>query len=476
MDYFPIYMALDERDCLVVGGGAVAARKVSLLVRAGAKVELVSPKLCDELERLVADGVIRHSARAFEDSDIENKALIIAATDRQDINQRVSALAHERHLPVNVVDQPDLCSFIMPSMIDRSPVQIAISTGGSSPVLARMLRARLESYVPAAYGRLAKLMDSYRDKVKERFSDVEQRRHFWDNLLDGEIAELMFSGQEERAREYLENALADTNTDAPTPGEVYLIGAGPGDPDLLTFRALRLMQLADVVVYDRLVSTQILDMVRRDAERIYVGKERDNHTLTQENINQLLVRLAKEGKRVVRLKGGDPFIFGRGGEEISTLMENGIAFQVVPGITAASGCATYSGIPLTHRDYAQSVVFVTGHLQDGSVDLNWKALAHPNQTIVFYMGLHGVRVMSEQLIKHGLPASTPVGLVQQGTTQNQRVIITDLENLERSVKEEALKPPTIIIVGSVVELHKTLHWFNPLPGANPRPFGGTPHV
>jgi len=476
LDFFPIFMKLGNRDCLVVGGGKVAARKVALLVRAGAKVEVIAPELCDELKKLAADGSVRHSARAFEDSDIDDKALVIAATDRREVNRRVSELAHARNLPVNVVDQPDLCSFIMPSIIDRSPVQIAISTGGSSPVLARLLRARLESYVPAAYGRLAKLMDSYRDKVKARFSNVEQRRRFWDNLLDGEIAELMFGGQDERAREYLENALVNADDSSTPVGEVYLIGAGPGDPDLLTFRALRLMQLADVVVYDRLVSTQILDMVRRDAERIYVGKERDNHTLTQENINQLLVRLAKEGKRVVRLKGGDPFIFGRGGEEISTLMENGIAFQVVPGITAASGCATYSGIPLTHRDYAQSVVFVTGHLQDGSVDLNWKALAHPNQTIVFYMGLHGVGVMSEQLVKHGLPATTPVALVQQGTTQNQRVVITDLENLARTVKDEALKPPTIIIVGEVVELHKTLHWFSPLPGANPRPFGGTPHV
>ncbi len=469
-------MKLGDRDCLVVGGGKVAARKAALLARAGASVEVVSPALCEELRKLVAQGSLSHSARAFEDSDIEGKALVIAATDDQAVNHRVSELAHARNLPVNVVDQPELCSFIMPSIIDRSPVQIAVSTGGSSPVLARLLRARLESYVPAAYGRLAKLMDSYRDKVKARFSNVEQRRRFWDRLLDGEIAELMFSGQEERAREYLENALTGSDDGAQPLGEVYLIGAGPGDPDLLTFRALRLMQLADVVVYDRLVSTQILDMVRRDAERIYVGKERDNHTLTQENINQLLVRLAKEGKRVVRLKGGDPFIFGRGGEEISTLMENGISFQVVPGITAASGCATYSGIPLTHRDYAQSVVFVTGHLQDGSVDLNWKALAHPNQTIVFYMGLHGVGVMSEQLVGHGLPATTPVALVQQGTTQNQRVVITDLGHLEKTVKDEALKPPTIIIVGEVVELHKTLHWFNPLPGANPRPFGGTPHV
>jgi uroporphyrin-III C-methyltransferase/precorrin-2 dehydrogenase/sirohydrochlorin ferrochelatase len=343
-------------------------------------------------------------------------------------------------------------------------------------VLARLLRARLESYVPAAYGRLARLVESFRDRVKQRFRTVDQRRQFWENVLQGEVAELLFAGRDQRARECLETAL-EQSEDVPHPiGEVYLVGAGPGDPDLLTFRALRLLQMADVIVYDRLVAPPILDLARREAERIYVGKERDKHTLSQENINQLLVRLAKEGKRVVRLKGGDPFIFGRGGEEISTLMENGVSFQVVPGITAASGCATYSGIPLTHRDYAQSVVFVTGHLQDGSVDLNWKALAHPNQTLVFYMGLHGVGVLSERLIAHGLGVDTPVALIQQGTTQNQRVIITDLQSLEPTVREEAVKPPSIIIVGEVVRLHEKLEWFHPLPGADPRPFGGTPHV
>ena len=475
MDFFPIFLKLDNRDCLVVGAGKVASRKVTLLLRAGARVQVVAPELCDELARLLAEHAISHLAREFEDKDIEGKTLVIAATNRQDVNRRVSELANARNLPVNVVDQPELCSFIMPSIIDRSPVQVAVSTGGASPVLARLLRARLESYVPAAYGRLAQLMDSFRDRVKQRFSSGEQRRQFWENVMTGDVAEQMFAGRDDTARELLEKTL-ENSEDTPQPvGEVFLVGAGPGDPDLLTFRALRLMQMADVIVYDRLVAPPILDLARRDADQIYVGKERDNHALSQENINQLLVRLAKEGKRVVRLKGGDPFIFGRGGEEIATLMENGIHFQVVPGITAASGCATYSGIPLTHRDYAQSVVFVTGHLQDGSVDLNWKALAHDDQTIVFYMGLHGVGVVSGQLIKHGLPADTPVALVQQGTTQNQRVVVTDLEGLAATVKREQVKPPTIIIVGRVVELHATLQWFHPLPGANPRPFGGTPH-
>ncbi|VAW72208.1 Precorrin-2 oxidase @ Sirohydrochlorin ferrochelatase activity of CysG / Uroporphyrinogen-III methyltransferase, partial [hydrothermal vent metagenome] len=441
MDFFPIFMDLENRDCLVVGGGRVAARKVALLVRAGAQVEVVSPTLCDLLQQHLDAGEIRHSQRKFDGGDITGKALIIAGTDQQAVNRQVSELAKQHNIPVNVVDQPDLCSFIMPSVINRSPVQVAISTGGHSPVLARLLRARLESYVPASYGRLAKLVESFRDQVKQRFSRVEQRRQFWENALQGEVAELLFAGRDETARDHLQTAL-ESSEDNPHPvGEVYLVGSGPGDPDLLTFRALRLLQMADVVVYDRLVAPPILDLARRDAERIYVGKERDKHALSQENINQLLVRLAKEGQRVVRLKGGDPFIFGRGGEEIETLMENSVTFQVVPGITAASGCATYAGIPLTHRDYAQSVVFSTGHLKDGTVDLNWKALAHTNQTIVFYMGLHGVGIVSEQLIAHGLPATMPVALVQQGTTQNQRVLVTQLDKLEQTVKDEAVKPP-----------------------------------
>ena len=459
MRYLPIFMKLAGRPALVVGGGGVAARKVGLLRRAGAEITVVAPELCEELAQLAQEEGIRFLRREFQDGDVSDVALIIAATDDRSVNQKVYDLAQDRHIPVNVVDSPDQCSFIMPSIIDRSPVQIAVSTGGSSPVLARLLRAKLESFVPAAYGRLAALVDEYRQRVKDRFPDPDQRRYFWEAVLQGRIAELLFAGREDEARGALEEAIDDAGDSIGTRGEVYLVGAGPGDPDLITFRALRLMQQADVVVYDRLVSQPILDMVRRDAEMIYAGKERDRHTLSQESINQLLVRLAKEGKRVLRLKGGDPFIFGRGGEEIETLAEDGIPFQVVPGITAASGCASYAGIPLTHRDYAQSCIFVTGHLKDGTVDLDWEKLARPAQTIVFYMGLHSIDELATQLVAHGLQKETPVALVQQGTTHNQRVFIETLETLPGLINREEIRPPTIIIVGEVVSLSRKLRWF-----------------
>ena len=459
MDYLPIFLKIEDRPCLVIGGGKVAARKIALLVRAGAHITVVSPELCASVKALVDRDNVTCIERQFQEADMDGVVLVIAATDDADVNRTVSELAHQHRLPVNVVNAPDLGNFIMPSIIDRSPVQIAVSTGGASPVLARLLRARLESFIPAAYGRLARLVNEYRSSVKQRFPDIGQRRYFWENILQGRVAELLFAGHEEKARTALQEAIEDTDADYKSPGEVYLVGAGPGDPDLITFRALRLMQQADVVVYDRLVSEPVLDMVRRDAEMIYAGKARDQHTLTQENINELLVRLAKEGKRVLRLKGGDPFIFGRGGEEIETLAEEGIPFQVVPGITAASGCASYAGIPLTHRDYAQSCTFVTGHLKDGSVDLDWENLAKPAQTIVFYMGLHSLPVIARELVAHGLPKETPVALVQKGTTREQRIYIETLESLADLAEREQLQPPTIIIVGEVVSLQDKLSWF-----------------
>jgi len=458
MNYLPIFIQIKQRPCLVVGGGSIAARKVALLRKAEAEVTVVAPELCDELSALVADGSINHQARMFAASDLDQCALVIAATDQRKVNEHVSELANALRLPVNVVDNPDLCSFIMPSIIDRSPVVIAVSTGGASPVLARLIRTKLEGSIPAAYGKLAALVDGFRVKVKAAFPNVESRRGFWEKILEGPVAEKVFTGHESEASTLLQKAIDEQSEFPETPGEVFLVGAGPGDPDLLTFRALRLMQQADVVVYDRLVSPSIMEMVRRDAEIVYVGKERDKHTMQQENINQLLVRLAKEGKRVLRLKGGDPFIFGRGGEEIEELAQEGIAFQIVPGITAANGCSSYAGIPLTHRDYAQSCVFVTGHLKDGSIDLNWKALAHPNQTVVFYMGLHGAPTLCKEMVAHGLPESTPVALVEQGTTPQQRVFTATLGTLLDVIKSEDIKPPTLIIVGNVVTLHDKLKW------------------
>ena len=458
MEYFPIFIHIKNRPCLVVGGGSIAARKVALLRKAQADVTVVSPELCAELQKLNDEQQISHISREFETFDLETCVLVIAATNQREVNQRVSELANQLRLPVNVVDNPDLCSFIMPSIIDRSPVVIAVSTGGSSPVLARLIRTKLEGSIPSAYGRLAKLVEGFRDKVKTAFPNVESRRGFWEKILTGTVAELVFTGHEKEAEAMLDKAIDDGAESPDIPGEVFLVGAGPGDPDLLTFRALRLMQQADVVVYDRLVSPAIMELVRRDAEIVYVGKERDKHTMQQENINQLLVRLAKEGKRVLRLKGGDPFIFGRGGEEIEELAQEGIKFQVVPGITAANGCSSYAGIPLTHRDYAQSCVFVTGHLKDGSVDLNWQALAHPNQTVVFYMGLHGAPTLCKEMVAHGLPASTPVALVEQGTTPQQRVYIATLDTLLDVIASKDIKPPTLIIVGEVVTLHEKLSW------------------
>ena len=460
MDALPIFIKLKHRRCVVIGGGDVAARKVHMLLKTQAVVEVIAPELGAELAALAAEKRISHIEARFEPEQLTGAAIAIAATDDATINRAVSAAAKQHNIPVNVVDAPALCTFTMPAIVDRSPVVIAISSGGAAPVLARLIRAKIETLVPATYGRLATLAAEFRDQVKTRFGTIQARRIFWEEVFQGPIAEQVLSGQEAAARAALKVALA-SEAGTVSRGEVYLVGGGPGDPDLLTFRALRLMQQADVCVYDKLVSKGVLELVRRDAEMIYVGKARDRHTLPQEEINELLARLAKAGKRVLRLKGGDPFIFGRGGEEIETLLENGVPFQVVPGITAASGVSSYAGIPLTHRDHAQSCIFTTGHLKDGSVDLDWAALVRPRQTVVIYMGLVGLAEICRQLIAHGLPAHTPAAVVQQGTTQRQRVVTATLANLAERVVVAEMKPPCLIIVGSVVTLREKLAWFEP---------------
>lgn len=457
MEFLPLFYQIKTKSCLLVGGGKVALRKAELLAKAGAVLHVRSREIIPALHTLVNDTGGTYLSGDYSSDDLTNKHLIIAATDDIQLNQRVSADAQAQHIPVNVVDQPELCTFIFPAIIDRSPIVVAVSSGGTSPVLARLIRSKIEIMIPAAYGQLAKLANQFRDQVKAKFASIEKRRYFWEDALTGPAAEMMLAGKAKQAQTLMQQRLDDENENY--QGEVYLIGAGPGDPDLLTFKALRLMQKADVVLYDRLVAPQILDMVRRDAEKIHVGKRRSAHTLPQHDINELLVSYALQGKRVARLKGGDPFIFGRGGEEIEKLAEHMIPFQVVPGITAASGCAAYAGIPLTHRDYAQSVRFVTGHLKEGSCDLPWQTLAQGEQTLVFYMGLLGLPDICHHLVQHGLSADTPVALVQQGTTSQQRVFEGTLSSIENIISNQEVKAPTLIIVGNVVKLRDKLAWF-----------------
>lgn len=463
--YLPIYFNVQDKLCLLVGGGGVAARKLEFLLQAGAKVRLVATQVSDKVKAVIKDlqnqNQVQILERPYQQEDLRDCVLLISATDNSELNEQISKQAQNKQIPVNVVDNPSLCSFIVPSIIDRSPVQISISTGGASPVLARLLRSKLESTIPSAYGRLGQLCEKYRIKVKQTLPDVDRRREFWEKMLEGLVAEYVFAHKDDLAEKELESQLNDYASQKSQVGEVYLVGGGPGDPDLLTFRALRLMQKADVIVHDRLVSKEVLNMCRRDAERIYVGKERDKHTVPQEDINDLLVRLALAGKTVCRLKGGDPFIFGRGGEEIDTLAEHAINFQVVPAVTAAAGVSSYAGIPLTHRDYAQSVIFATGHLKDGTSNINWSALVQPKQTIVFYMGLHGIDLICKELVAHGMDENMPIAMVQQGTTKNQKIIIGKLKDMPDKVKLAKLKPPTLIIVGEVVSLHTKLSWFDP---------------
>ena len=464
MQYFPFFMHLRGERVLLVGGGDIATRKARLLSKAGAHLVVIAPEVEAELKALIAETSGEIELREYRQGDLDGAVLAIAATDIAAVNEQVSRDAKARQLPVNVVDSPELCTVITPAIVDRSPLVIAISSGGEAPVLARMVRAKLETLIPASYGRLAGLASRFRERVKQTFSSGDERRRFWEDTLQGPAGELMLSGRDAEAEQLLRQRL-DDSAGSHRQGEVYLVGGGPGDPELLTLKALRLMQQAEVVLYDRLVSPEVMELVRRDADRIYVGKRRSEHAVEQTAINQMLVDLAREGKRVLRLKGGDPFIFGRGGEEIELLAENNIPFQVVPGITAASGCSAYAGIPLTHRDYAQSVRFVTGHLKSDSANISWPELARPDQTLVIYMGLIELEAICRGLIEAGRAATTPVALIEKGTTQDQRVIVSDLAGIGARVVEEAVSAPTLLIIGEVVKLHRQLEWFSPAAAA-----------
>jgi uroporphyrin-III C-methyltransferase/precorrin-2 dehydrogenase/sirohydrochlorin ferrochelatase len=454
--YFPVFLNLNGRAVLIVGAGEVALRKIRLLLPTGAQILVVGRELHPEIQSLAATNHLKYISQDFDIEQILSCTLVIAATDDHALNQRVAAAAQARNIPVNVVDDAQLSSFITPAIINRAPLQIAISTGGAGPVLARRLRERLETMLPANYGRIAAFMGRMRPRVKDA-QTKDARRGVWEQFVDGTGAERMLQGDEAGAERELERILGGEARS----GEVYLVGAGPGDPDLLTFRALRLMQQCDVVLYDRLVSPAIMELVRRDAERLFVGKKRNQHTVPQDEINLELVRLAQAGKRVLRLKGGDPFIFGRGGEEIEKLAEHGIPFQVVPGVTAAAGCAAYAGIPLTHRDYAQACVFVTGHARaDGKLSLNWRMLARKGQTVVIYMGLHTLPNLCQQLMAYGLPADWPAALIEEGTTPQQRVIAATLGDLPQKVSAANVTGASLVIVGEVVKLREQLQWFN----------------
>ena len=458
MDHLPIFINLRQRPALVVGGGDIGLRKINLLLKAQAQVTCVSPHFCEGLKALSLDSNVSLVKKRFEASDISNYSVIISATDDSKVNKSVSKIAHESRIPVNVVDSPELSSFIMPSIVDRSPVVIAVSSSGKAPVLARIIRAKLETVIPSSYGILAEIAGEYRQKVKDRFSKIKDRRAFWEAAFSGVIAEKVFSGRIQEAKADIEKQLIDSVE--MNLGEVYLVGAGPGDPDLLTFKALRLIQQADVVLYDRLVSKGVMELVRRDSELIYVGKKGGSDKSTRQiDINALLVDLAKSGKRVCRLKGGDPFIFGRGGEEIESLSEHGIPFQVVPGITAASGCSSYAGIPLTHRDFSQSCRFVTAHLKDGTTNLPWKEFIVEQQTIVFYMALSGASYICEQLIAHGMRKEMPIAIIEKGTMPEQKVYITSLKDLPDLLSKEDINAPTLMIVGEVVSLNEKLSWY-----------------
>ncbi|TKI08837.1 siroheme synthase CysG [Martelella alba] len=464
MEYLPLFADLRQRPVLVVGGGDIAARKIHLLLRAGAEVRVAARDVLPELARLASEGRISLVGRTFNPDQLAGVFLVIAATNDPALNAEVSAAADKRCLLVNVVDDQPKCSFIFPSIVDRSPITVAISSGGKAPVLARLLREKLESLLPAFIGPLADIAGAWRDRVKQRFPTLAGRRRFWEDALNGRFASLAAVGRYANAQEALREALDGQGENG---GEVALVGAGPGDSGLLTLRGLQLLQQADVVLHDNLVGEAVLELIRRDADRINVGKRCGAPSMSQDQINRLLIDHAREGKRVVRLKGGDPFIFGRGGEELQAAAAAGIPFQVVPGVTAASGASAYAGIPLTHREHAQSVTLITGHACADGAALDWRALAAGRQTLAFYMGVANGAEIRRRLIDHGRSPQTPAAVICRGTRPDQQVFIGTLDRLEDLTRQAT--SPALLIIGEVASLHDELAWFgHHEQGARPR--------
>lgn len=454
MKYLPLALDLNEQDVLVVGAGDVAQRKISWLLKAGAAVTVVAP---DASEQLKDNRVVIHN-RVYAETDLQQRQLVVVATNNAELNVEIGNRARALGYLVNVVDLPAASNFIFPAIVERGDFTIAISSAGNAPVLTRYWRRTIDALVPAQLQSWADLLGSYRETVKNKLGSIDLRRRFWESVIDSDIAEEAYRGSH-NAKQRLDDALDSFALDSThQQGAVYLIGAGPGDPELMTFKAVRLLQRAEVILYDRLVAPEIVEMGRRDAEYIYVGKRAKDHSLPQQEINALMLKLALEGKVVARLKGGDPFIFGRGAEELEHIIDANIPFEVVPGITAASGCASYAGIPLTHRDHAHSVRFVAGHLKDGYADLAWSSFADSRQTLVFYMGLMGLNTICRELIKVGRDESTPVALVERGTTPNQQVYVGTLTTICEILSKHNVKAPTLIIIGSVVSLHSALAW------------------
>jgi uroporphyrin-III C-methyltransferase/precorrin-2 dehydrogenase/sirohydrochlorin ferrochelatase len=461
VNYFPAFFDLRGLRVLVVGAGEVALRKVTLLERTGALMTLVAPEVVPELKARAQAGVLTLREREFQAEDLEGVRLVVVATSRRAQNRWIASLCEARAIPVNVVDDKEASRFIVPAIIDRDPVLIAISTGGASPVLARRLRERLEALIPQRFGELALWLRELRSAAGERLRDTAARRRFYETLVDGAAARRFIAGDRRGAMRIARQLLETSAQSAPPTGEVTLVGAGPGDPELLTLKGLRALQDADVILHDRLVAAGVLDLARRDALRICVGKACGSESTSQETIHRLLIEHASAGKRVVRLKGGDPFVFGRGGEELQALSAAGIRYSVIPGITAAAGVAAYTGIPLTHRDHAHTVSFATGHADKNGFEPDWRALAASGQTAVFYMGLARVPAIIERLLAHGAPPSRPAAVVAQGTSASQRIVTASLSELAAACADGDLASPALLVVGDVVALQATLAWFNP---------------